>query len=308
MGNAVLIFGEAESKPDLPSPTRNPLHIPPSGWFRALGRMSWVTIDSDVSMRCAGVAFYSFLSIFPAVAICVLLFGLLADPALISVWIKQLEAIAPEQVVAIINDRLQALVNRPRANLGFGLFLSVFIALWSGSRGVNALLFALTRAHEAHEERGTLASVVIAVGMTVSAIFVALMMLLGVAVVPVLTAALPLPQYTEKIALWVRWPILMSLIFVALTVLYRIGPYRRDPSWRMVMPGAALATLLWLAASLLFSAYVENFGSYDAMFGSLAATVILLLWLYYSVLIVILGATFNAELEYEAQRVHAAAQ
>ena len=69
-----------------------------------------MTIDSDVSMRCAGVAFYSFLSIFPAVAICVLLFGLLADPALISVWIKQLEAIAPEQVVAIINDRLQALV------------------------------------------------------------------------------------------------------------------------------------------------------------------------------------------------------
>ncbi len=279
-----------------------PLHVPPAGWWRALVQTVIAAFDSDISMRCAGVAFYSFLSIFPAIAIAVFIVGLAANPAVISGWVEQLGTFAPEQVVAIINSRLQTLVNRPRSDLGVGLLISIAFALWTGSRGINALLFALTRVHEAHQLRGFVTSALVAIGMTIGAFAIAMVAVVGVAVLPALTAALPFAAFAEKVALLGRWPILALVIFATLSILYRFGPYRLDPSWRRVVPGAVFATVMWLAASLAFSAYVENFNSYDVTFGSLAATVILMLWLYYSVLIIILGATFNAELEYEARK------
>lgn len=282
--------------------TANPFHVPPAGWYRALVQTIWAAFDSDISMRCAGVAYYSFLSIFPAIAIAVFIFGLAADPASIPGWIDQLGSIMPEQVVSIIDNRLVTLINRPRSDLGIGLFISIAFALWTGSRGINALLFALTHVHEAHQLRGFVTSVLVAVGMTIGGFIIAMLAVLGVAILPALTAALPFASFAEEIALWGRWPVLALTIFLTLTMLYRFGPYRLDPSWRRVVPGAALATVMWLAASLAFSAYVENFSNYDVTFGSLAATVVLMLWLYYSILIIILGATFNAELEYEARK------
>lgn len=281
---------------------RNPFSVPVGGWGTALKKTGWMLFDYDVSMRCAGVAFYSLVSIFPTVAICVILLGMFADPGVINNWVKLLDTLVPEQVVAIVNNRLETLLAETGYNLSIGLMVSVAVALWSGSRAIGALLFALTHTHEVHESRGPVGSFVFSMILTVGSIVVMMLVLLGVAVLPALTATLPVSEYAEKITLWIRWPVLLILVFGTLTILYRIGPYRRDASWRRVMPGAAIATALWLMVSFLFSAYVENFGSYDAMFGSLAGTVILLFWLYYSVLIVILGATFNAELEYEARR------
>jgi membrane protein len=150
--------------------------------------------------------------------------------------------------------------------------------------------------------RGFVTSALVAIGMTIGAFVIAMLAVLGVAVLPALTAALPFGSFAENIALIGRWPVLAFIIFATLCMLYRFGPYRLDPSWLRVVPGAAFATVMWLAASLAFSAYVQNFNSYDVTFGSLAATVILMLWLYYSVLIIILGATLNAELEYEARK------
>lgn len=279
-----------------------PFRVPLAGWRRAILQTILAAFDSDISLQCAGVAFYSFLSIFPAIAIAVFIFGLAANPAEISGWVDQLGTFAPEQVVSIIDNRLQTLVNRPRSDLGVGLLVSVAFALWTGSRGINALLFALTRVHEAHQLRGFVTSALTAIGMTIGAFVIAMFAVLGVAVLPALTAALPFAAFAEKIALLGRWPVLALIIFATLTMLYRFGPYRLDPSWRRVVPGAVFATIMWLAASVAFSAYVENFNSYDVTFGSLAATVILMLWLYYSVLIIILGATLNAELEYESRK------
>jgi membrane protein len=279
-----------------------PFDVPISGWLRAIAQTVLAAFDSDVTMWCAGVAFYSFLSIFPAIAIAVFIFGLAANPAAIAGWVDQLGTIAPEQAVAIIDSRLQTLINRPRSDLGVGLLISVAFALWTGSRGINALLFALTRVHEAHQMRGFVTSALVAIGMTIGAFAIAMLAIIGVAVLPALTALLPFGLFAENIALLGRWPILAFVIFITLSMLYRFGPYRLDPSWFRILPGAAFATIMWLAASLAFSAYVENFSNYDVTFGSLAATVILMLWLYYSVLIIILGATLNAELEYEARK------
>lgn len=286
-----------------PRVPRNPFRIPVQGWMLAFGRTLWNAIDSDVSLRCAGVAFYSFIAIFPTVAIGVLLFGLLADPNMIENWVTLLGDVIPQQVVDIVDNRLDILLNQRTSDLSIGLAISVAVALWSGSRGIDALLYALTRAHEVHESRGTVIAFLFSILLTVGAITTSILVLTGVAVVPAILAALPDEIRAEQFALWFRWPFLALLIFSAITILYRIGPFRRDPSWRRVMPGAALATILWVAVSSLFSAYVENFDSYDVMFGSLAATVILMLWLYYSVFIVIAGAMFNAELEYEARKL-----
>ena len=138
--------------------------------------------------------------------------------------------------------------------------------------------------------------------LTLGGYLVALAALFALAVVPAAARLVAFPGLAETIALWVRWPILAIIIFCAATVLYRIAPDRADPKFRWVTPGAALTTLLWLAASALFSLYVENFASYDATFGSLAAAVVLMLWIYYSTIIFVLGSRLNAELELRTKR------
>jgi membrane protein len=121
-------------------------------------------------------------------------------------------------------------------------------------------------------------------------------------VVPAAVQLLPIPRFAETIALWARWPVLAIIAFAASVILFKVAPDRSDPKFRWVVPGAALTTFLWLVASILFSLYVENFASYDATFGSLAAAVVLLLWIYYSVLIFVFGSRFNAELELQTKR------
>jgi membrane protein len=120
--------------------------------------------------------------------------------------------------------------------------------------------------------------------------------------VPALINMLNLPGFVEVLARWARWPLLAGVAIAILGVLYRYAPSRENAEWRWVVGGAAVATVLWLIGSALFSLYVSNFGSYNETFGSVAAVVVLMMWFYLSTYFVLLGGELNAELEHQTVR------
>jgi membrane protein len=256
-----------------------------------------VFFDPDTSPRCAATAFFGFLSFFPAIATVALIYGIIANEPLVADTVKSLGYVLPPMALTLLDEQLKMLATAPRITLGLGLLISVPLALWSGSRGVEALLFAMSRVRGAPERRGFVKELLVAVGMTIGgSLFVAV----ALATVAGLPALIPFPTGADWILLLVRWPVLLVISIVVMALLYRFGPDRHPHKFRFIWPGAVLASLLWLLAGAIFSIYVQNWGHYSATFGSVSAAVVLLLWMYNSAQILVLGAAFNAALEHEA--------
>jgi membrane protein len=266
-------------------------------WKQVALRTFRLFIDPDTSPRCAATAFFGFLSIFPAIATVALIYGLLANRALVADTVSSLEYILPSLALDVLREQLTSLAAQPPTTLGIGLLISVPLALWSSSRGVDALLFAMSRVRGEPEKRGFIEAALVAIGLSIGASIFMVVALLTIAGLP---ALIPFPSGEDLLVLLLRWPILLVLSVAVLAALYRWGPDRHPRKFRFIWPGALLASLLWLLAGAIFSIYVENFGNYQATFGSVSAAVVLLLWLYNSAQILVLGAAFNTELEFVA--------
>jgi len=251
-------------------------------------------LDPDNSPRCAAAAFFGFLSFFPAVATVALIYGIVANRQLVAETVDSFNYVIPDLAQAILAEQLNLLAAQPPTTLGLGLLVSVPLALWSGSRGVDALLFAMSRVRSDKETRGFIKDVLYAIGLSIAGSIFVVIALLTVAGLP---ALIPWPSGEEVLVLMLRWPVLLVLSVLVLAALYRWGPDRHPRKFRYIWPGAVLASLLWLLAGAIFSIYVENWGHYEATFGSVSAAVVLLLWLYNSAQILVLGAAFNTEIE-----------
>lgn len=251
-------------------------------------------LDPDTSPRCAGAAFFGFLSFFPAIATAVLLVGLFTDPATLKNAVQGMQFVLPASALGIIEEQLSRISRQSNTALGIGLLISIPLALWSGSRGVDALLFALSQVRGQKERRNFFVSLAVAVGTTIAGAIFVLIALLTVAGLP---ALIPFPTGEDVILLIARWPVLLALTVVVFAALYRWGPDRHPRQLRFIWPGAVLASVLWALAGVAFSIYVENWGNYEATFGSIAAGVVLLLWMYNSTQILVIGAAFNTELQ-----------
>lgn len=269
------------------------------GWKRVLIGTARAIFDMDTSLRCAGTAFFGFLSIFPAVAFIVFAYGIVADRAVLNSTIDSVQFVLPAAALDLLREQLLMLTRQPPASLGIGLAISLALGLWSGSRGVNALVFAMSRVRGQPERRGFITTVLVSVGLMIAGSMFLIVAVTTVAGLPALTALLPIPSRDQLLVLAIRWPILLALSFVVVAALYRWGPDRHPRRFRYIWPGALLSSLLWILAGVVFSIYVENFGNFEASFGSVTAAAVLLLWLYNSAQIFVLGAAFNAQIEHE---------
>jgi len=276
-------------------------------WRRVLLRTARSMTQMDTSMRCAGVAYFGFLSLFPAVAGAVFLLGLFAKPLFLAEMVDRFEGLIPDVVRQTLAGQLVILLEQPRGGLGLGLVISLLIAAWSASRGVAALMYAVSRTHAEPDKRNLVAAVAMSVWVTFLAGFGMIIVLTLVALIPAYFAALPWLGVGQVLLLWLRWPILLGLGVTGIAAFYRFAPDRRSKRARWIWPGAIIATVLWLLTCLVFSFYVEQLGQYEATFGSLATAIVLLLWMYNSALIVVLGATINAELQRESLQFKAQA-
>ena len=274
-----------------------PTEIPRRGWIQVVKR-AWKEAKSDqVPLLAAGVAFYSFLALFPAMIAAVMLYGLVRDPADVQRQVDELSATLPSDAASLLTTQLEALTTTSSSSLGLGLIISLVLALWSASGGVGNVMTAVNLAYDEEETRGFVKRKALALGLTLGAIVFVVVTVGMVAVAPALldnlVGAGPL-RWALEVARWLGLLVAMS---VALGVLYKLAPDRDAPKFRWVSIGSVVATVLWLLASLGFSLYVDNFGSYNKTYGALAGVVVLLLWLWITMYVVLLGAEVNAEAE-----------
>ncbi len=275
----------------------SPTQIPPRGWWQVLRRAMKESTADNVPMLAGGVAFFAFLAVFPAIIAALTLYGLIADPQTVAAQVRSLSDVLPQQAQPIIADQLQSVVSASGRALGIGLVVSVLAALWSASSGTSNLIKAVNLAYDEDETRGFLRVRGIALLLTLGAVVFVLLTLALVAVVPAALNALPLGPLGTVIAQVVRWAALVIVVVVALAVVYRVAPDRDAPRFAWVSVGSIIATALWIVGSVLFSLYVNNFGSYNKTYGTIAGVVVLMLWLYLTSYIVLLGAEINAESE-----------
>ncbi len=270
---------------------------------REIARRVTAEIAADhVGLMAAGVAFYAMLALFPALIACITLYGLFTDPAELAAQIAALARLLPPQVRDLLGQQLAGVVSGSPSALGWGAVAALAGALWSASKGMQGLIEAVGVAYDEPDGRPGWKVRGLALLSTLAAVVGVVVALALIALVPALIDRLGLGAGARWAVRWLRWPLLAALAMAGLVVIYRRGPDRTPPKWRWVSWGSALATVLWLAASGLFSLYVRHFGSFGATYGSLGAVIVLLLWLNLSAFVVLLGAEVNAEMELQTVR------
>lgn len=279
-----------------------PYEIPARGWWDILVRVKHEMSKDNLSVLAAGVGFYSLLAIFPALAAAVSIYGLAFDPHGVEQQIAMVIDLIPEEARKIITDQLSAITSQPRQGLGLGVIITLLFALWSASAAVQTLMTGLNVVYDEPERRGYVSFHATALVLTLGGIVFGLIALSLIAALPAALKFVGLPRQIETIVLLARWPLLALAVMFALAVLYRFGPSREKPRWIWVSWGAVLTTVLWLAASIVFSFYVSNFASYNQTYGALGAVVVLLMWFYITGYLILMGGELNAEMEHQTAK------
>jgi len=248
----------------------------------------------------AALAYYSFLAIPAVLLVAVGLFSLFASPDAITTLIDKLGTVVPSQATQLIEDSLRRM-NENKSGSIVMVIVGFVLALWTTMGAMTAFMRAVNRAYDREEGRGFVRQRLVAVQMVI-AMGVAFLLVFGLLVLgPVMSGWIGNALDIEGIMGWlwwvVQWPILLvGLLAVFATVLY-LGPNVDHPRWRFITPGALFAVVVWLVASGLFAVYTSMFDSYNKTWGSLAAVIVMLTWLWVTGIALLLGAEINSEAE-----------
>lgn len=260
---------------------------------RSFSAKIWgILFSSDLDLIAAGVAFYGLLSIFPAVAALIAIFGLIADPTVVEGQLALLQDFIPADVYAIFSTQITRLLSAGGSTLGWATAISIGLALWSARNGVGALVRGVNAIFGTPARSGV-RHLLVALLMTLALIGVAVIALGAVVVAPIALALLPDEANGARALVGLRWIVVLVVLMAGLGMLYRYGPNRTSGHLSWLTPGAIIALLLWFGASAGFSTYLSNFGRYNEVYGSLGAVVALLIWFYISAYLILFGAAVN---------------
>ena len=242
--------------------------------------------DNNIGIIAAGVAHYALLALVPALGALVLGYGLFANPETVAGHIATLSENLPASAAELIGDQLRNVSEGAAGAKGFGLLLSLAIALFGARNGARALMTGLNIAFGAKEERGFLKGNLVALLITIAGV-------VGLAAAGgVITAIAALSGPIGDIA---GFATLLLVASGAAALLYRFAPNKPAPGWDVIWPGAALFAVTWIAATAAFAYYAANFGNYNATYGSLGAVIVLITWFYASGFFLLLGAELVAQ-------------
>ena len=249
--------------------------------------------DHNVSMVAAGVAFYAMLAIVPGLIAVVAGYALVSDPSHVQEQLAPAARVLPPDVASLLDHQLHDAVAAKRGGVTIGLVASLLGTLWAASGGVNALTRGLAIIWGG--DRSAVRQRLVSVALTLGALVAATVALALIAVFPVVLGHLGLGRAARFGVQVLRWLLLLVLLVAALAIVYRLAGGSSD-RWRFVSWGVGVALALWTLGSVGFTVYVSNFGHYNQTYGSLAAVIVLLLWLYLSSFAILLGAVVDAEL------------
>jgi membrane protein len=293
----------APSAQELPGITADkPTQIPWSGWKQILKR-SWAENKADnMPIISGGVAFFGFLAIFPALIAMISIYGLVASPATVARQVANLAKNLPTSATELISTQLKSITSNSGGALTVGLIVSILAAVWSASGGMSNLITAVNLAYDEVETRSFVKLKATALALTVGGIVFVLIAFGLVAVVPVVLKTLPLGIVGKVLAQIATYVVLLAVFAGSLAILYRVAPDRDAPRFRWVSLGSVIVTVVWAIVSVAFSFYVNNFGSYNKTYGAIAGVIVLMLWLYLTCYLVLLGAEINSEAEHQTAR------
>ncbi|KQI70562.1 ribonuclease BN [Loktanella sp. 5RATIMAR09] len=275
----------------------SPTDIPAKGWKDIAFRLKDEIGEDRVGLIAAGVAFYGLLALFPAITALLAIGGLLVEPNQIINQLSALSGIVPEAAMNIITEQATEVAGSREGGLGLAAVFGIGLAVYSASKGMGSLMDGMNVAYDETEERGFIRLKLETLGLTLFLIFGLLVAVAAMIAIPVLLNILNFGAFAETAATVIIVALILALSMLGLAVLYRYGPSRDAPEFRWVSPGAVAACIIWLIGSAGFAFYVANFGAYNESFGALGGVVVLLMWLWISAFIVMLGAELNAEME-----------
>lgn len=250
----------------------------------------------NIGLLSAGVAFFSLLAIFPGLAAIISVLGFFADPLVLQDQLSMLDDLLPPAAYTLLANQVTRLVWANDGVLGWASLLSLFVALYLARLGVNAMLIGINAIHGTPRRTGFSHALRVA-GMTLGMVLAGVVALLSVLVLPLVLAFFPVPGVHGLLIDISRWSLTLGMVALWIWIFYRLGPNRPSGQTPRMRPGLALAMLLWISASVGFSYYLQNFGNYNEVYGSLGAVVALLMWFYISAYSVLLGGVLNATLE-----------
>lgn len=276
--------------------------IPKAGW-KDIALRTWSETSADnISLLAAGVAFYSFLAFVPMLGSIVLLYGIFANPDQVASNISTLMRVLPSGPATIIATQLKSLTATPVTRTTIGLLFAILLALYGAMRGATSIIGALNITYGEHEQRSFVKTTLLSLAFTVGAVLVAIVSSIAIGAMGMIGSLIDLPAVAGPlvtIGLWIGTAIVASLV---IAVVYRYGPDRNDARWTWLTPGAVFASVGALLATFLFGLYVSHFAGYNATYGALGAVVSMLMWLYVTAFVLLLGAELNAEIEHQTAR------
>jgi len=278
----------------------SPGQIPARGWRQLLRRAMRHVVSAHLPLFSAGIAFFAVLSIAPVLVTALSVYGAVNTPAQALDQLSQVAQMLPAELQPIVADQLRSITTASTQVLTVRGLVGLVIALGTATTAMASLIDALTVAYHETGTRGFLQRTLLAVAFVIGG---ALLLGAVIAVAGVATRALSdAPAMARSMAPVLVWLALAALMSTVLSVLYRFAPDRRHARWRWTTWGAMGATALWLATSVVLFAYVQQLGTYESTYGSLAGVAISMFWLWITVLLVVVGAAVNGEAERQTVR------
>jgi len=275
-----------------------------------LGRRLWDESQKDELLgRAAQLSYYALLALFPALIFLTALMGLFSVQSFMPELMSYLRNVLPADALSMVQRFLTQVAEGSGANI---LSLGALGALWASSSGVTAIMDALNVVFGVKEDRRPfwrvrLTAIVLTTGLAGFVIMSLALVLYG----PTIGRWIADLMGFDVVFTWIwnvlQWPIIATLMLIVVAAIYHICPDRQHKRWRWVTPGSVFAVLMWLLVSLGFKAYVDNFGDYNKVYGSIAGVIVLMLWFYWSGMVLLLGGEINAEIEKAAAEGKAAA-
>ena len=271
--------------------------IPAAGWKDVLFRVKRRTVDDNLSITAAGVAFYALLATFPGLLAMLGIYSVVFDRGQLAEQLDFLQRQLDPEATNLLIFLIRGLSESNRAGAGLGIVGGALVTLWGASLGVRALIRALNLAYGEKEKRSVVQRNGMALLLTVAAICVAFCIGVALMSLPIVTHWLSPAPWLQRFMFYARWPVVAAMFWLSLLVFYRYGPSRARPRWSWVSWGALLATATWLCGTGILAWYVAGSRHLHQSFGSVGIIVLVLAWFLLSAFSVLLGAEVNAELE-----------
>jgi membrane protein len=295
--------GEREAagrEPTRPKP-EEPSDLHAGGWWATAKRCVREFRDDDLTDWAAALTYYAVLSLFPGLLVLVAILGVFGQyPETSNALLGIIDRIGPSSAVSTFRGPIEGVV---KGKGGAGALLGVGLvgAIWAASGYLGAFFRAANVVYEVREGRPFWKLRPLQIVMTVVMTLLLALVAIGIVVTGPLASAvgnaIGLGSTAVTLWNWLKWPVLLVVLTIMLAVLYYVAPNVKQPRFRWISPGGAIAVVVWILASVIFGLYVRYFGSYNKTYGTLGGVIVFLVWLWISNVALLFGLEFNAELE-----------